>query len=71
MRYFVVRCAGCGRWQSCFTKRLLGYVFRCRRCKFSRKLKKSSEFGLSLDAKEVGCVDANRVCSLLNDHFKL
>ncbi len=41
-------CANCGHIQSCEVRNIHKYVFKCRRCGKSRKLKKKTEIGLSL-----------------------
>jgi len=45
----ILRCFNCGIWQVCEVRDIHKYIFKCRVCGKTRKLKKKREYGLSLN----------------------
>lgn len=48
MSYYVFKCKKCGRWSSKEIRTLDSAVFKCPYCQHQEKIKKKSDFGLSM-----------------------
>ena len=69
MSFFVLRCFRCGKHQVQEKRddNIVGLSFKCRSCGASRKLKKKSQFGLSMEARgPYSARQASEACKYLN-----
>jgi len=51
MSFYVFQCKKCGRWSVREVRKLDSAVFKCPYCRHQEKIKKKSDFGLSLKYK--------------------
>lgn len=69
MAFFVLRCFKCGKWQVQEKRNdnIADISFKCRSCGSSRRLKKKSQYGLSMEARgPYSAREANKVAIYLN-----